>query len=751
MADRSTRQTDERRGDRDRIERHVPRGLLEAREVLGPTQFREWAQRATHASTASYDSILRSGVANPLKSAWRDQPWVTPVVGSGPIGFPQDFPAKAAWLPQLVLREMEAGDGTGLRGDLDALVVSGADPRLFVPAFVNGLVTRRYGSPIDPVSGDSEPPNLTIDQSVVWVVVAAAQLTRTFHRMSLDSSRPISRWGSEMAQVAHDDPRAAELAEEYLPLLELACSKASAALARRAAGLRVGDEPATNPQQAATALLAIRELIVAIHDKVRALDTQIMLAHLEQLTDLSWYLLAQVVLDDIDPGWTSLLLQLVLTQPNVVATGSFRPRWKELEAIANGVRDVYSRAASSASARRRGPELETEVSGFYNSVAEVMWSQSATVSWASSRQREPAAGEPGEIDWVLPRPVTWVCSFDYEVELALWRTAANAGRSAQFAVVMPVYVRQTGRPSHGTMVWLEATIDVPRGAGALSDEEFFRRATTVSSWRLLSNTTGEAGAGDETQHRPVVVHLLGCPLLDLPDITPPSAGTTTVAGQNLLRGALIEAGALVVSNRSNADPDPDPSAPRRSDLVHAVTVDEVLAVRQTARDWSESSDTTNSPSLPLDLFRTAGPASRVYAVLGVPLRDPAVRLRVTAVLSRGALNINHGDDDGLGLFVNKRIDDEELTVMNALGLDVYRTRCEEFGESLRGYARWLREHRSQIDHWSNASGDMTVLADEQKAPAPHRPDVGPDDRRARAVNAVEPRQPKRSWKEVTQL
>jgi hypothetical protein len=749
MADRSERGTAERPGDRDRIERHVSGGLLEAREVLGPSQFREWAQRATQATTSGYDSVLRSGVTNPLESVWRNQPWVTPVVGSGPIGFPQDFAAKAAWLPELVLREMEAGDGTALRGDLDALVVSGADPKRFVPAFVNGLVTRRYGSPIDALSRDSEPPDLTIDQSVVWVVVAAAQLTRTFHRMSLDSSRPISRWGSEKAEVPHDDPRAADLAEEYLPLLELACSKASEALQRRAARLKAGDEPSTNPQQAAAALLAIRELIVAIHDKVRARDTQIMLVHLEQLTDLSWYLLAQVVLDDIDPGWTSLLLQLVLTQPNVVATGLFRPRWKELEAVANGVRDVYSRAASSASARRRGPELKTEVTTFYNSVADVMWAQSAAVTWASTRQREPAAGEPGEIDWVLPRPVTWVCSFDYEVELALWRTAASTGRSAQFAVVMPVYVRQTDRPSHGTMVWLEATIDVPRGADALSDEEFFRRATTVSSWRLLSNTTDEAGAGDETQHRPVVVHLLGCPLLDLPDIAPPSPGANKVAGQNLLRGALIDAGALIVSKRLDAAAQPAPSAPRRSDLVHAVTVDEVLAVRQTARDWSDSSDNVNSPSLPLDLFRAAGPAARVYAVLGVPLRDPAVRLRVTAVLSRGALIRNHGDDAGLGLFVNKRIDDEELTVMSALGLEVYRTRCEEFGQSLGGYAHWLQEHCTQIDHWRGASGELTVSNDEQELPPFHQPDAGPDDRPALAVNEADPRQTRRAWKELS--
>lgn len=134
----------------------------------------------------------------------------------------------------------------------------------------------------------------------------------------------------------------------------------------------------------------------------------------------------------------------------------------------------------------------------------------------------------------------------------------------------------------------------------------------LTDWRLISSERLE------WHDHPVVVRITGCPLVNLPDLSESSKE------HDLLRRDLSEAGIAWASM-----------------FIHSVTIDEYLALRQMEAEWlwsgSDSNDAPPSRGLPVQYLEARANAPRRYwMIMGVPFRDPAVRLRIMAILSKAS-------------------------------------------------------------------------------------------------------------------
>jgi hypothetical protein len=658
-------------------------------------------------------------------SPWQGQPWLTPVLGSGPVGLPLDFLAVADRIPA-VLATLASEDQLFLDHQGE-----GADEVGWVEEFATQLVHQRCGDEQD--SGFGREASVVLSDTELserlsglayQLLVVAAQATRTFHRMSLDVCRPLSRWGVEVVRMPERHARWQPVREEYVHLLDAAVRTARSAL--------VAEERAGGPLTKAAR--AINLLIDQLRAGLASGDLEIVMLHLQRVTEACWFLIVDRVSRDAYPGWTDLLMRLLLEDEESVVRGHNRPRWNVMEDLASSVASIIRPAAVAAWANRPETAEAKENNAFYNALADALWAEhEVREAWF---MRNGSRDEPGD----LPQVIAFVTSFDMELEAALWRRAAAKG--GHFLVVLPVYVVPAGQEDEGEFAWLEATIAVPRieerNLDSPDEETFDQSILTPASWRVVTSR-----AGAHSTRCPVVVRLAGCPLIQLPAME-----STEAAG---LKSDLARF---------------DLEDPER--LVHSVTVDEFLAIRQTEADWIWStSEGTSSESVtrafPSGFVSTNEKvAERYWTILGVPLRDPAVRLRLLSVLVRPMEGVealdppsvqslhadgsaggqNHpgaavalgggaapmasrpasgirprqsatqpdvttanGADGGRarvvtngrnrplrrqGLAVNTRVDDDETILLTALGFEVVRDRCEFFADDIHAYAAWLR-------------------------------------------------------------
>jgi hypothetical protein len=234
-----------------------------------------------------------------------------------------------------------------------------------------------------------------------------------------------------------------------------------------------------------------------------------------------------------------------------------------------------------------------------------------------------------------------------------------------------------------------------------------------ASWRILRSDFDPR----ELRTGPIVVHLNGCPLLPLPDLKDRTSQWAAELCEDMAGLGLIEQDDDIY-------------------LIHAVTVDEYLALRQSEAELFWASEDRRDRvqrmgrALPPDLTCDTSRHARFWMVLGVPVEDSAIRHRVTsqftarrfrdpratnpaavrpesglsprprdvpavpargseaeAVVRSGVLN----DVDGVA--VNKRVEDGEASILHWLGLDVVHAACAEFTPDLHHYAQHVARER----------------------------------------------------------
>ncbi len=602
---------------------------------------------------------------------WPGFPWLTPVLGSGCL----DLPAEASYAPDRLARVI-AEDVKRLVPS--SSVIGGSALPSRVSKFTLDLLTSRSPKDYEP-GQDAKDPKL--DDVAVRLVIVATLLTRFFYISRARSSSALSRWDDETAEFSPN----AEEADR--PLME--SPNQLAALALDLIGATRRDlHPRRRTDKVAAAVYKLLGEIASGLDEAEydAEPRRLKLSDLRLISDVAWYYLIHG--SKIYPGWTDLLLRLMLREGTASrSSGRARPRELTIRQLPDAVRDLLEDVTkrSFESAERDPSSVRDRL---YAGVADVLWAQCDARTRADLNEEQIRE---------LPPATAFVTSFDIELDMAMWRSAE--GRT--FSVAIPVHVTATLNSRDAAFCWLLADVDPTREVAP--DEQLRLLRENLSNWRLITPKMHP----DDFKAHPIIVHLNGAPLF-----TAASLENGANAG---LRAQLAAVGV-------------------EDTLVsHAVTVDEYLALRQSAAElfWT-AGQMEHSRALHQDLTLDTKTIPRFWLALGVPMDDAAVRNRFASQITlswvrdhaftreaqadpaakpaararkggglgerRSPPKADTGDKsadapraDVFGVAVNTRMSADETGLMNWLGLDVVNAECQEFTGELHHYAAHVRE------------------------------------------------------------
>lgn len=544
------------------------------------------------------DDIREKFEREPSTTGWRNEPWFTPIVGSGPLGLPLNFLQARDVIPDVIWAALDSHPEANSTS-FDQLRGLGQDPQRLVDAYLRNLIQAKLGprdSTIPPARpADLDPESGRADMRLVEIaaqlILMSALLTRTFHRISLDSIRPLGRWGSSMAELkggAHPHNQLGDLRREFVEPVVLAAD-ATSQLIESADSALLRDVP-----DVSEVLGFVRGLL---EDIVKDLDTELptlAVLQLTQLTEATWLILVRTLAGAAYPGWTDLLLRLIIgDNANENVKVHARPRWDQMSKLTKRVAEIHDMASHFEGSGTSTADRDAN-RAFYDSLADILWAQQDAKAAMQKHNATPL------------QPMAFVTSFDCELEMALMRT--GPGRS--FSVVLPVVSVASSSDPHGRFAWAQATIQCPTSAERQGTPhpglpQALREPT--GEWRGLGS---KMTAGDWPNH-PVVVRLTGCPMITLPKLE--DNDTSRICSDLELN-----------------------KGQQPHELHHVVSIDESIALLQTSADleWARSAD--QSRGMPGEWFTAAaGPAPRrIWCLLGVPYQDPAVRNRVLSVLTR---------------------------------------------------------------------------------------------------------------------
>lgn len=602
---------------------------------------------------------------------WQKFPWLTMVIGSGCLEVPAASAAIARAMGSAVMEQLEQSPSSW---DLDRWQER-------VTEFTSTLVEDRLMSgrrQEDVASEKVERRQVSVEAA--QLTFATALLTRVYHQVSTVYPRAMSRWEDDVAELDLDrGSTASEEIEALIATTEDVLQTVQKRLAKQQEASKV--ETTENILHAVGQLLDDIFTDLSNKGRVRKVPVQ----RLRLLTEVAWYFLIRDT--PIYPGWTDLLLRLMLAQSTRDQQRSPRrprPRYTSLLELADAAKSVLVVATErSWETARAGTEAEFSRQHLYRATAAMLWEQADAHS--SRLPRSPD----------LPPAAAFMTTLDLELEMAL--TATEPDRA--FSVAIPVYVVRHRDADEAEFCWLMADIP-PAIDDGLGDLNRLRRPL---NWRVLD----ERSFVDEPRDRPLVIHLSGCPLIELPKASQMS---------DLLREGLHAAGIDVTP---------------KTVLVPAITLDEYLAMRQTEAELSwlnrgSSADpkSRRSRGLPESLTQTRSKAGtvRYWLVMGVPMADPAVRNRVLAHVSSvhrktvesepvpgssgrlgspGRLGlgppeldvptvlgepVQAGGGEIAGAAVSLHIDDDEVALLHWLGLDVVEESCHAYSDDLIHYA-----------------------------------------------------------------
>jgi hypothetical protein len=666
---------------RDKIRRNVEDSLELDEFLQRPKKEFEAASGFCQALQVEVASTAFDQSWKDVGKRWAGFPWVTFVLGSGPVGLPDPFWRTVKSLPLLV---EEAIESSRHEGNTAANIV----PMSAVKQFLASLTRERIGELDGIQSADEHQP---IGEFTAALVLVAAQLTRVFHTVSMLSSRPVSRWGSVVAQAPRQGDAEHDLLAVNVIALQRALDYARERLQAAPPEWKPGDE----------FFGAVDKLLVAVARNLSDTNKYMVnLEHLREVTDVAWQCLVWEVCGHSYPGWTELMLDLVLLQERTEAPVERRPRWGALQELSKQIDGLIRPAAGRSWELRwalppanNGPTNSPSdaTRDFYRDAATLLWTQAEVARAPQGRNKgsdEPVRGGPRTVAGSLPKAVAFVTSFDLELEMALLHTRPDG--MDKLSVVVPVYL-VNGEEREGEFLWLEGIIDLTDidPSKTKSGEDVLNSLTQPKEWRVMYE-----GRLDMPDH-PIVVRLTGSPLMDLPPLPGEPVSALELDGESTLAFDLEAVGVVRKDN---------------DEFVHSATVDEYLALRQAEAEYfwvysRGSIASVTSRALPKSLLNCGshGPI-RFWMTVGVPMKDPAVRLRVLSQMSNRRFMLDGLGDVGEaeneptgsgrggrreipGMAVNWRLDDEESMLLSALGLRVIKQgRAENLAKYLAHHA-----------------------------------------------------------------
>lgn len=549
---------------------------------------------------------------------WNHFPWLTPVLGSGALGWATSDLLASSTLPEDVVgffdlvREPPSALPSSVKS---ALALMGEDVEATTElnerlgSFVRALLEDRGVGPGSPPNKRANGETPTLTNLTVLILLAACEVTALFHSLSLRSSRLVSRRDTGVARSRDD------ISTDVFPSFDLLM----VSLAEIQKQL---NQARDNFSKGAA------RLVSAIRDDLN--DGKLKARDVKSLSDLSWHFLARPNQNDrskasagIDypyPGWTDLLLELTVA----AGGGTTHVQGVDLEKLTETIRSVIEPVA-----RRNWKSREVTASGetnahplsqaerLHDAVAEVLVGQSQAEQTRASAVSKSSVADRASLQSHLPRSVAMVTTFDVELESALCRLIADSelrSDSKRMSMILPVYVLEKRESLYADFAWIEATIDLS-STGAITYEQ----VTQPTQWRVIS------ASRIEVPHHPYVIHLAGAPLIKLPNLSEDYE----------LQEELRKVGIAL------------PPDSTQCTLIHAVTVHEYLALRQSELElhWIETGALggadqngiakAHDRSLPSQLLGTTSPGpTRYWMALGVPIMDPAIRHRLYSHMTR---------------------------------------------------------------------------------------------------------------------
>lgn len=562
-------------------------------------------------------------------------PWVTPVLGSGCL--PAAGPSPSAVLVDRMRRLDAFFNHDQVLAQLlsDEVLNAGEVAR----SFLASLLIDRVGGPLDPFGeadrdqgacppdGDTERDTFEPTRAFAHLVEATAMLTRLYYLSKAHRNDAVTRWGDDVASLP--DPADHP---EFSPELE------NATVALRSLHQEHATELAETIDELPKVLLRI--LADLAPDGVGGSVVQ--LARLRFLTECIWHGLSKV--RPPYPGWTDLLFELSLeaAMGDHGGTGVPRPSFPDLGTPGDTIGRLYRSVTEQA-----WEALQADPEAYGGTVHQAV---AALLDGQSRLLRDDAVAPD------LPMASAFVTTFDVELEMALLR------RGVSFVVVFPVHVHRREEEGHASLHWLAAAVD-PSTAEARQDP----LSTLLKPTRVVPVQAGSPipypAAHAELAAWATVVRLSGSPLIDLPH--PFSSEELTPSGSAVMAaiGHLVDG--------------------EVEDVSHAVLLDEYAAMHQTSAD---------EKLLPDAFGKTINDAwLRYWMVLGVQLRDSAVRQRLTGHLG-GLLTRGSQDRRKIarnGVFVNRSIEPEHRDLLYWYGFDVIAADCEKLAGELTHVAAHL--------------------------------------------------------------
>lgn len=598
-----------------------------------------------------------------------------------------------------------------------------ADAQEFLEELIGSRLHARVAD-----STEAADPSLvcpTISDFTTALILAVSTLTRTYHELSIVLNTPLDRWGRDIARAGLSKPserrRAVRDWSDVRAFLGYLRKELDSAPEAWAAQTRLSEEVRSQPFEVGEAG-SLRSLLDEIETQFED-DVHIEAEHIRLLTALVWHRLLKELSPAHYPGWTELLMRLVLQNERALLSHR-QPRWRNINELNSWVETTIVPTSGSTWGAESGvapTQLDEEVQSFYDALADCLWAQARVAEAYHQPARSPVvhhegvAYEPLRAPESLPLATSYVTSFDMELERSLWRTIGRGdGRtSGSFSIIFPTYYQNSAMSSDGEFYWLEkiVTVDTQRDP----DGTFWFRDTTnrgdgpAPKFRIMHSRR------TDLRNHPYVVRLGGCPGIRIPAVSQLAEDPQFVADFRELNGQRSLSGVF----------------------VHSLTVDEYLALRQveTEQVW-RSMNNQQSRTLPerMRLSAIDGPI-RSWALLGIQLRDPAVRLRLLSLFNQkftqqpgiSSPTPIHPDSSPsggtlsellppeeqttepavqpnpvagrlprppklCGFAVNVYYDDDEVVLLDSLNLTAVEERAQAMGAEFEHYARHLHAH-----------------------------------------------------------